>query len=146
MENFKFFSEEDALKIEKAIFEAEKKTSGEIRVRVERRAGRNHKKTVLKAFKSTGMEKTKLRNGVMFFIAAEEKVFIIYGDKEINRVVPKGFWEEIRDTVIEGFKREEYTEALSKGIEMAGEKLSLHFPYTKDDSDELSNKISYGSI
>lgn len=138
-----FFTKEEEEKIESAISEAEKRTSGEIRVRIERKAGRNHEKTILKAFQDSGMEKTELRNGVMFFLALEERVFIIYGDKGINESVPKGFWEEIRDTVINGFKRGNYSDSLIKGIEMAGEKLAEYFPCEKDDINELSNKISY---
>ena len=138
-----FFTKEEEEKIEKAVAEAEKRTSGEIRVRIERKAGRNHEKTILKAFQEAGMENTKLRNGVMFFLALDERVFIIYGDKGINEAVPKGFWEEIRDIVIVGFKKGDYAESLSTGIKMAGDKLAEYFPCEKDDVNELSNKISY---
>ena len=139
----KFFKDGEEKLIENAIAEAEKRTSGEVRVRIEKTAGKNPGKTVIKAFKEAGMKKTKRRNGIMFFIAVEERMFIIYGDKGIDRVVPKGFWEDVRDVVIEGFKKEEYVKAMTDGIEMAGEKLAHFFHYEKRDRDELSNKISY---
>lgn len=42
------------------------------------------------------------------------------------------------------FKEGRITEGLTKGILMAGEQLKEHFPYQRDDKNELSNDISFG--
>jgi uncharacterized membrane protein len=91
------------------------------------------------------MHKTALRNGVLFYLAVDDKKFAIVGDKGINDTVPKGFWDEVRDTMLAHFKNQEFTEGLCKGIEMAGVKLKTHFPLQKDDTNELSNDVSFGS-
>ena len=42
------------------------------------------------------------------------------------------------------FKKQEFTEGLCKGIEMAGEKLKSHFPLQSNDTNELNNEVSFG--
>jgi uncharacterized membrane protein len=91
------------------------------------------------------MDKTELRNGVLFYLAVSDKMFAILGDKGINEKVPAGFWDNIRDSMLGHFKQNEFTEGLSKGIEMAGEKLISHFPYQRNDVNELDNEITFGN-
>ena len=74
---------------------------------------------------------------------SEDKKFAILGDKGINEVVPSDFWNIIRDLMAEEFKKEQFTVGLCQGIEMAGEHLKTHFPYQKDDKNELTNEISF---
>ena len=90
------------------------------------------------------MHKTEKRNGVLFYLALENRQFAILGDAGINAVTPDDFWDEIKDVVINFFKEEKYAEGLSKGIKMAGEALKKHFPYQTDDVNELSDDISFG--
>jgi uncharacterized membrane protein len=42
------------------------------------------------------------------------------------------------------FKESKFAEGISKAIADAGEKLKLHFPYSSNDTNELSNEISFG--
>jgi uncharacterized membrane protein len=58
--------------------------------------------------------------------------------------VPKNFWDDIKNFLIDSFKKGEYTNGLVEGIKMAGEQLKAHFPVADDDVDELSNEISFG--
>lgn len=138
-----FFNEEAQQQIVEAIKRAEKNTSGEIRVHIED----YKKKTVLDRavywFKKLAMHKTELRNGVLFYLAVDSKQFAILGDVGINQKVSDDFWEEVRDVMLERFKNEEFAEGLSKGIEMAGDKLKAFFPYQSDDVNELSDDISF---
>jgi len=138
-----FFSEADQQQIVVAIKRAEKSTSGEIRVHIED----YKKKTVLDRaaywFKKMGMHKTALRNGVLFYLAVNSKQFAILGDVGINQKVDDDFWKEVSDVMLEHFKNEKFSEGLSKGIEMAGEKLKKFFPYQSDDVNELSDDISF---
>lgn len=128
-----------------AIKEAEKNTSGEIRVHIEK----NCKEDVLDhaafIFDELEMQKTALRNGVLIYLAVEDRKLAILGDAGINLKVPKGFWDEIKDVMITNFKEGKFTEGLSQGIILAGEQLKKHYPHDKEnDENELSDEISFG--
>jgi uncharacterized membrane protein len=91
------------------------------------------------------MHKTELRNGVLFYLAVTDKKFAILGDKGINEKVPENFWDNIKELMLDHFKKQQFTEGLCKGIEMAGEKLKTHFPLQSNDKNELTNEISIGN-
>jgi uncharacterized membrane protein len=140
-----FFTEEQKQAIQKAIASAELNTSGEIRLHVDSKCKGDSLDAAVETFDKLKMHKTALRNGVLFYLAVDDKKFAIVGDKGINDTVPKGFWDEVRDTMLAHFKNQEFAEGLCKGIEMAGVKLKTHFPLQKDDTNELSNDVSFGS-
>ena len=137
-----FFTQEEEQSIISAIKEAEKNTSGEIRVHLENHTQKDNLKRAVEIFEKIGMTKTELRNGVLFYLAVQDHKFSILGDKGINDKVPNGFWDEIKDTVQNHFKQGEFAEGLSKGIIMAGNALKEHFPYQSDDVNELPDEIS----
>jgi len=139
-----FFTEEQKQAIQQAIANAELNTSGEVRIHIESKCKGDALNAAVETFDKLKMHKTALRNGVLFYLAVDDKKFAIVGDKGINDTVPKGFWDNIRDTMLAHFKNQEFTEGLCKGIEMAGEKLKAHFPYQSDDKNELSNDVSFG--
>jgi len=140
----KYFSEQDKLQITNAIRVAETNTSGEIRVHVESHCGGDVLDRAAYLFEKLEMHKTELRNGVLFYLAVEDRKFAILGDAGINQKVPENFWESTKNVVIEKLKEALYAEALADGIVMAGEQLKAHFPYQKDDVNELSDEISFG--
>ena len=90
-----------------------------------------------------GMHKTADRNGVLIYLAVKERKFAIIGDTGINSVVPLGFWDEIRDHMKQRFSENLFAEGLTEGIIMAGEQLKEHFPFSKDDINELTDTISF---
>jgi uncharacterized membrane protein len=139
-----FFSDEQQQSIIDAIAAAELHTSGEIRVHIDDNCKGDVLAQAAIVFSDLKMDKTKLRNGVLFYLAVEDKLFAIIGDKGINEKVPPGFWDNIRDAMLEHFKHDQFTEGLNKGISMAGEKLIAHFPLEHDDSNELSNDVTFG--
>ncbi len=139
-----FFTTEQKKQITDAIKEAELNTSGEIRVHIEMDCKEDVLDRAAFMFEKLKMHKTELRNGVLFYLSINDRKFAILGDAGINAVTPENFWDEIKETVIGHFKKEEYAEGLSKGIKMAGQALQEHFPYQKDDINELSDDISFG--
>ncbi|MBN1821548.1 MAG: TPM domain-containing protein, partial [Prolixibacteraceae bacterium] len=94
--------------------------------------------------KTLNMHKTRLRNGVLYYLAINERKFAILGDAGINAKVPDNFWDDINNTCITYFKEDKIAEGLSKGIRMAGMQLKEHFPYQQDDVNELDDEISFG--
>lgn len=138
-----FFSSSDQDTIVKSIENAEKKTSGEIRIRVESNSFDEPVEAAVHAFELLSMHETEERNGVLFYLSIEDRQFVILGDIGIHEKVPENFWENISEAVTTEFKKGNFTEGLSKGIKMAGEALSEFFPYASDDINELSNAISF---
>ncbi len=137
-----FFSKEDEARIVAAIKDAENRTSGEIRVHMENHTDEPNLEHAKKVFEKVGMTKTELRNGVLFYLAIQDHQFSIIGDKGINEAVPDDFWDTIRDTMQEQFKKGEFTEGMVRGIEMAGKALKAYFPVSDDDINELPDEIS----
>lgn len=139
----KYFTEEEKSRITGAISEAERNTSGEIRVHIEKHCKTDVLDRAATVFEKLGMHKTKLRNGVLFYLAIEDHKFAILGDAGINQKVPGDFWEGIKYEMEGKFKEGKFTEGLSEGIIRAGKQLKAHFPYQVDDVNELSNEVSF---
>ena len=144
MSAYKFFTEEEKTKVTDAIKSAELNTSGEIRVHVEDHCKREVLDCAAYWFKALKMHQTALRNGVLFYLAVNDHKFAILGDAGINAKVPENFWMEIKERMLSRFKEDRFADGLSEGILMAGEQLKTHFPYLKDDVNELSDEISFG--
>ena len=138
-----FFNPEELSILHASIHEAEKSTSGEIRLHVENVCKYDVLDRAADVFKELSMHKTELRNGVLFYLSVKDRKFAILGDAGINTKVRAGFWDSIKDIVLNHFKDGLYAKGLSEGIEKAGLKLSEHFPYSKEDVNELSNDISF---
>lgn len=139
-----FFTPEQQRQVVDAIASAELNTSGEIRVHIESICKGDVLDRAAFMFEKLKMNKTKLRNGVLFYLSVDDHKLAILGDSGINAKVPKTFWQDIKDHLISAFKNNNYTTGLSEGIIMAGEQLKAHFPYQSDDINELSDEISYG--
>lgn len=141
-----FFTKEQQSLILASVKEAEKETSGEIRVHIETSLTGDVLDRAAWVFKKLGMHKTDERNGVLFYLAVSDRKFAIIGDAGINSKVPTGFWNEISELLVKNFKEEKFTEGLSEGILMAGKQLQTHFPFKKDDVNELPDEISFDKL
>ncbi|OFX83839.1 MAG: hypothetical protein A2W99_02845 [Bacteroidetes bacterium GWF2_33_16] len=139
-----FFNSAQKQQITKAVKDAETNTSGEIRVHIESDCSGDVLDRAAYIFAKLEMHRTKLRNGVLFYLSINDRKFAILGDAGINAVTPENFWDEIKENVLSEFKKGEYANGLSKGIQMAGDALKKNFPYQKDDINELSDEISFG--
>ena len=139
----KFLTEEQEQKVVKAIRIAEKNTSGEIRVHIEKSTSKPVLERAKEVFYYLKMDETKDKNGVLFYLAVHDKKFAILGDIGIDKKVPKDFWLSVTNTVLNKFKNNNFALGLEKGILEAGEKLKEFFPYQDDDINELSDEISY---
>lgn len=128
-----------------AITAAELLTSGELRIHLEKSTGRKEAQVRAKSlFGALKMHKTAEKNGVLFYLAVEDKKLAIWAGEGINAKVPIDFWKEIVDLIISEFKQGHFSEGLIAGVEKAGNALGEFFPRQEDDVDELSNEISKG--
>ena len=134
---------EEDHRIVKAIKQAEMNTSGEIKVHIENHCKGNVEKRSLFVFNRLKLNETKLRNGVLIYLAVKDHKFAILGDEGINKVVEDGFWNDVKDLMQHRFKENRFAEGLEEGIMRCGEKLKTFFPYQSDDTNEISDDISY---
>lgn len=139
-----FLTETEEQEVIKAIQKAELNTSGEIRIHIEGKANKDSYQRALDVFNELNMHQTEQRNGVLIYVATEDKKFAICGDKGINDVVADDFWDSTRDTIAEHFKKGNFKDGIVAGILNAGVQLKQFFPWQTDDENELSNEISKG--
>ena len=140
----KFFTPTEELLILDAIRQAETDTSGEVRVHIEKKCKHEVLDRAADVFDLLKMQKTKLRNGVLFYLAIQDKKFAIIGDIGINAKVSDDFWDEVKVMMLGHFKQGEFADGLVNGILKSGIQLKEYFPYMEDDINELSDDISYG--
>jgi uncharacterized membrane protein len=138
-----FFTKEQQAQILASVREAELETSGEIRVHIESSLKGDVLDRAAWLFKKLGMHNTAERNGVLFYLAVNDKKFAIIGDAGINAKVHAGFWDDVSELLKKDFKEGKFTEGLSEGILLAGKHLKIHFPYRMDDVNELPDEISF---
>ncbi len=145
----KFFSEAEQKLIVEAIRQAELKTSGEIRLHVERDipkkapAEGDPYQRARQLFAELGMHATEARNGVLFYLATRSHRFTVLGDEELHQKVGEGFWEDVVARMAEHFADDRFGDGMAAGIEWVGEQLARHFPYQDDDVNELPDEISF---
>lgn len=136
-------TEED--QIISAIKNAEKATSGEIKVHLESECPlQNPLDRAAELFNILALDTTAERNGVLFYLAYSDRKFAILGDEGINKKVGQNFWDSTASILRSYFSKDEFVTGLCKGIEEAGIQLKTHFPYQSNDKNELSDDISFG--
>jgi len=139
-----FLTSQEEQDIIEAIIKAEKNTSGEIRVHIEATAKIDHFSRAQQVFHFLKMDSTKEENGVLLYVAVQDRKFVIYGDSGIDKVVPKGFWDSTKDVIQQHFQKGDFKQGIIDGVLMAGEELKAHFPWDENDTNELSDAISKG--
>lgn len=139
-----FLTPEAETAIVEAIRLAELQTSGEIRVHLEKSTSKVPFDRALEVFHSLTMHATAQKNGVLIYVAYQDKNFVICGDQGINDLVPADFWDTTKDLMATHFKSGDFASGLISGIAQVGEQLKTYFPLQENDQNELSNEISKG--
>ncbi|WP_158828920.1 TPM domain-containing protein [Mucilaginibacter lacusdianchii] len=137
------FNEEAQQRIRSAVEEAERNTSGEIRVCLEKSCKDEALDRAARYFYQLEMDKTKLRNGVLIYLAIADRKFAIIGDAGINQVVPDNFWDTTKEAMLTEFKQDNLVNGIITGVSMAGQQLKQYFPYALKDKNELSDDIAF---
>jgi uncharacterized membrane protein len=139
-----FFRHEEQEEIKQAILDAEMETSGEIRIHIENSCKGDVLDRAAFIFKKLKMHKTFMRNGVLIYLAIDQRKFAIIGDKGIHRAVPENFWDDIKEGMVRFFRQNDFTGGLCYAIKASGEQLRKYFPRKSDDINELPDDISFG--
>ena len=141
-----FFTTEEKQLITEAIQQAEKMTSGEVRVFVEGRC--SYMDAIDRAaelFFNLQMQKTEERNAVLIYIAMTDHQLAVFGDEGIHKKVGNEYWNIEVKKMISNFNRENYAKGISEVVEDIGEALTKHFPYNNNtDKNELPDDIVFG--
>ena len=138
-----FFSSKEKDHIIKCIEEAEKGTSGEIRVHLSKKVNREILHDASRTFERIGMANTRLRNGVMIYFAIKNRQFAIIGDTGIHEKMGDECWKEISSKMGSHFRNDDFAGGLEYGIKRIGEALKEHFPASAANANELPDDISY---
>ena len=139
-----FLSVKEEEEIVDAIRQAERNTSGEIRVHIERSSNISHYNRALEVFRLLKMHNTKEENAVLLYLAVDDHKFVIYGDKGIDAVVPDNFWNSTKNLIQNHFKVGAFKEGIIEGVLEVGEKLKMYFLWDENDVNELPNEVSKG--
>lgn len=141
-----FFSEEEKNLIISAIQNAEKRTSGEVRVFVESKCEYvDALDRAVELFGSLKMYETADRNAVLVYVALKDRQLAVFGDEGIHQKVGTQFWNKEVNEMLQEFNKDHYASGIAKVVADVGEVLLHHFPYNKDtDKNELSDDIVFG--
>jgi len=137
-----FLTEQEKQALVNAIAAAERMTSGEIRVHLDKSCKGDPLARAIRLFTQLNMHDTVARNGVLIYVAPKDRKLAIVGDEGINAIVASDFWNKTKDNLLLAFKSESYFEGLASAIKEVGSLLKQYFPYEESDTDELSNEIS----
>jgi len=137
-------SDADLEAIGAAVAAAEHETSGEIRVHLERRLPRagGALMRATEIFTRLGMHATSERNGVLIYLAIEDRKLAIAGDAGVHARVGDEYWQRVRDAMVERLRRGEPRDAVLHAVTEVGQVLRRFFPRRPDDRNELNDQVS----
>ena len=144
METKAFLHALDDQQIAEAIAQAEKTTSGEIRVFVSESAVDEPVLEAEKQFVRMGMMKTAQRNGVLIYFAPKSQKYAVIGDKGVHEKCGQKFWEHITEEMTPLLKARKFTEAVVLAVKEIGVALAKEFPPIAGDKNELPNRVERG--
>ena len=145
MRTKEFLSKLDHYRIMHAIRNAESKTSGEIRVFIQRgRFNDNPLSVAQKKFKRLGMHKTQARNAVLIFVAPRAQKLAVVGDMAIHQRCGDQFWQHTVDEMRVHFQKQKFSDALAAAVDEIGKVLATHFPRESANANELPDEIVEG--
>ncbi len=132
-------------RIVRAIRDAESKTSGEIRVFIQRgKLNADPLSVAWKKFQQLGMHKTRERNAVLIFVAPRVHKFAVVGDQSVHEKCGEQFWQRIVEKMRAHFQHEKFSFALTDAIEEVGRVLAAHFPKSTANANELPDEVMEG--
>jgi uncharacterized membrane protein len=142
MRTREFLSKLEHERIVQAIREAESKTSGDIRVLIQRGKLKSDPLLVAqKKFHRLSMHKTREGNAVLIFVAPRAHKFAVVGDAAIHEKCGGEFWQQTVERMRAHFQMEKFSAALIEAVQEIGSVLARHFPRSSTDENELPNDV-----
>jgi uncharacterized membrane protein len=142
MRTREFLSKLEHDRIVRAIRETESKTSGEIRVFVQRgKLKSDPLAAAQRKFRKLRMHKTRESNAVLIFVVPRAHKFAVVGDKAIHEKCGDQFWQRVATRMRTHFQNENFSDALVEAIKEIGSVLASHFPKTLENANELPDDV-----
>lgn len=138
------FTESETTGLNQAVALATENTSGEIRIHITDISSDDPVVDARRVFEDLGMRKNPANNGILFYISAKDRKFVLFGDDGINVRVAADFWTKTTGLVLYKFSRGEYVKGLMTGIELAGRQLARFFPAQRRENNVKRDVVSYG--
>jgi uncharacterized membrane protein len=140
----RFLSPDDLEAVSRAVAEAEEGTSGEVRIHIDASCPGDPMARAVGLFERLGMTRTALRNGVLIYLAVEDRKLAVIGDAGVHERVGPAYWDRLRDTVVGHLRAGRPRDGLVAAVQDIGDVLRRHFPRAPDDRNELSDQVSLG--
>lgn len=140
-------SKEEQERVVAAIQQAEKNTTGELRVFMEAHCSYvDAMDRAKEVFEELGMTNTVRRNAVLIYMAYTDHQFAILGDKEIyEQAGGAEFWKHAAHVFQEHLRRGEMASGFVSCVNELGGALAKHFPYDPEvTKNELPDDIVFG--
>jgi|SRR3989344_1206145 len=142
-----YFSRADLDSVKRVIQEAEKYTSGEIRVKIINKFDSDIsdlRQQAEREFLGEGLHNTRDKTGVLVLVVLRERRFIILGDSGIYSKLTQGYWDKLASRMSLAFRSGNYSSGICRVVEEVGRALSTLFPRRDDDTNELSDDVVVG--
>ena len=144
------FNDRELEEIAEAVGRVEQRAAAEVRVHLERwvRRARGEQPDALRRaqtlFRELRMHEAPHRNGVLVYLALDDRKLAIVGDEAIHARVGDTYWERVRDVMVGHFKAEAPRDAVVHAVEDLGRVLAEHFPRRPGDAGagDLPNEVS----
>jgi uncharacterized membrane protein len=137
-------SADDLEAVARAVAEAERHTSAEVRVHFDHSCDGDALQQAIKVFERLGMHKTADRNGVLVYISVTDRKLAVIGDKGIHERVGEAYWQGLVAAIRERMRQQQSRDGLIHAIAEAARELARHFPRGPGDKNELSDDVSAG--
>lgn len=142
----KILSEIELEKISEEIRYQEQRTFGELRVSIKLKKGfldrkRSIRELAIREFYRLGMNNTRDKNGILFFLLLSDREFYILPDEGISSKLPQSFLDELAKKTEQYFREKNFFEGIIFTLKECGNVLAEHFPRKPEDKNELSDKV-----
>ena len=138
-----FLTDQEMASLVEAIQTAENHSSGEIRIHICSRSEGNNAEIAFKVFERLCKGKTLAKNAVLFHVNFEQHYLTIIGDEGIHEKVHQYFWDQMHDKITGEFAKGNYHDGLKNAVLETGLELKNHFPILGENTNELSNEITF---
>ena len=142
----RYFTDDQQKLMVEAIKQAERNTSGEVRVFVEGRCKFvNAVDRAQEIFFGLKMDKTEDRNAVLLYIALDDHQLAIFADEGIYQRLGSQYWNDEVKKITAAFTKDDYAGGICTVVKDIGEALTAEFPYdSTTDKNELPDEIIFG--
>ena len=121
------FNDEEQQRIRNAVATAEKFTTGELRVCIEKNCSEDVLDRAAKYFLQLEMHKTRLRNGVLIYLLLADHAIEIIADRGLTRVIPANAWEQLVQEMGTAFHDGHYEDGMTQALAYVTALLHQHF-------------------